>query len=102
MFARLVDHTHDPVVHVTGVQFAFVRQLLGSRHVPPTQALPAGHTTPQPPQLFAALDVSVSQPLAGFASQSPRFAPQTNPHVPRAHTGVALARAGHALPHAEQ
>jgi hypothetical protein len=102
VFARLIDHTHAAVVHVTGVQLGLLRQSFTGRHMPATQMLPAGHTTPHPPQLFVAVDVFVSQPFAGLPSQSPRLASHTNAHRPAAHTLVALARAGHAVPHALQ
>jgi hypothetical protein len=61
-----------------------------------------GHRLPQRPQLVAALRRSVSQPLAASASQSPKPAAQARPHTPAAQVGVALAPAGHTIPHAPQ
>jgi hypothetical protein len=59
------------------------------------------HALPHIPQLLA-LSRGVSQPLAGFPSQSPKPALQVAiTHVPAAHATVAFAST-HALPHIPQ
>lgn len=63
-------------------------------HVPPTQLvvpLPFVHAMPQPPQLFALVCVFVSQPFAGFPSQSANPAEQVGTHVPAGHAVVPFA-----------
>jgi hypothetical protein len=62
----------------------------------------AAHAFPQRPQWFGFTVVIVSQPLLGFASQSPVPAGQPEiPHTPIVHDAVAPI-AGHALPHIPQ
>ncbi len=63
----------------------------------------AGHAMPHAPQCAGELRVLVSQPLLASESQSPNPPAHTpTAHAPMRHTGVALASAGHALPHAPQ
>ncbi len=45
---------------------------------------------------------SVSQPLLPSPSQLPKFTLHASPHAPLAHVAEALARVGHARPHAPQ
>jgi hypothetical protein len=71
-----------------------------SPHVPMAQtpvALAGAHACPQAPQLSLDVRKSVSQPLAGLPSQSPKFGEQTKPHPPAEQTRVALVRLGQAV-----
>jgi len=62
----------------------------------------AAHAAPHAPQCPVLTDVSISQPLTAAPSQSRNVPVHVNPHVPAAHVDVALARVGHAVPHAPQ
>jgi hypothetical protein len=66
--------------------------------VPPV----ALQTAPQRPQFDVELCVFTSHPSAALMLQSAKPALQVNPHAPAAQVDVALARAGHAVPHAPQ
>ena len=57
---------------------------------------------PQPPQWLAVVFRFTSQPFVATPSQLPKPALQVNPHARAAQFVVALARAGHTLPHAPQ
>jgi hypothetical protein len=61
-----------------------------------------GHALPQDPQCAGELRVSTSQPLAATPSQSAKPAAQVNLHAAATHARVALARAGHTVPHVPQ
>ncbi len=63
---------------------------------PPTQRVL------QAPQLFVSARRSCSQPLTLFMSQLPKPMLQTSPQAPDEHCGVALAPAGHEVPHVPQ
>jgi hypothetical protein len=57
---------------------------------------------PQLPQFAGLTRRSVSQPLVGSLSQSPKFAAQVRPQRPAAQRAVALGPVGQALPQAPQ
>jgi hypothetical protein len=57
--------------------------------------------TPHAPQLEI-VDRSISQPVAGFPSQSANPEAQTSEHAPAVHTGVALGPVGQGTEHAPQ
>ena len=62
-----------------------------------------GHTMPQPPQWAGLVRVSVSHPLSGLLSQSPKPPAQVpTTHTPARHAGVAPAGEGHRWPQAPQ
>jgi hypothetical protein len=76
-------------------------QLRGAAHALFTHA-PVAQVIPHAPQLFASARVSVSQPLAGFMSQSAKPASHiATAHAPIRQAGVAWASV-HARPHAPQ
>ena len=64
--------------------------------------LAALHALPHIPQWAAVVERSVSQPLAGFMSQSPKPAVHVRAQRPETHAEVALGRAPQALPQAPQ
>jgi hypothetical protein len=64
--------------------------------------LAALHALPHAPQWAAAVERSVSQPLAGFMSQSPKPALHVTAQRPATHADVPLGRAPQAFPQAPQ
>ena len=60
------------------------------------------HAAPHAPQLAVDVRRFTSQPLLATPSQSAKPAAQVNPHAPRVHAVVALARAGQVVAHAPQ
>lgn len=62
----------------------------------------SGHTDRQALQCDVLVRRSVSQPLPGIPSQSPRPVVQVELHVPPVHVGVAPDTEGHALRHIPQ
>ena len=60
---------------------------------------PDGQAAAHEPQWAEALERSTSQPSAAAPLQSPKPALQRNPQAPEAQVGLALGRAGQALPH---
>ncbi len=51
--ARSIDQTHEPVVHVTGVQLGLVAHTDGETQAPARHMPPAAQALPQRPQLVA-------------------------------------------------
>lgn len=62
----------------------------------------AAHMFPQLPQWFVSFVVFVSQPFAGFPSQSPKPALQGYVQLPALHAAPVLERAVHMVPHVPQ
>src|SRR5262249_53396013 len=66
-------------------------------------ALAGAHFTPHPPQLLRSVPSVVSQPLAGFMSQSPyRLLHEPMPHMPPLQAGTPFATDGQTVPHVPQ
>ena len=84
-----------------GLPCLIVRQLTAPAHEPALQAGPAGHATPQPPQLSASV-CRLLHPLSGLPSQSPKPELQVDSQVPAVQVGAAPGRVGHTTPHAPQ
>jgi hypothetical protein len=91
--AGFASQSPNPVAHAATAQAPLTQAAV---------ALASEHARPQPPQCETAARVLVSQPLAGFESQSPNPAAQAKAHTPAAHEGVALAGDGQALPQRPQ
>jgi hypothetical protein len=66
------------------------------------QVWPVAQALLHRPQCVALVRRSVSHPLAGLPSQSPKLPSQVNPQAPPVHVALALARAGQTLLHAPQ
>jgi hypothetical protein len=79
---------------------------VSTAHAPATHWLVVfrrSHTNLHPPQLFASVPRFVSQPLAGFWSQSANPSLQgPRAHLPRVHPGRAFGSAAQAVPQALQ
>jgi hypothetical protein len=61
-----------------------------------------GQAFPHIPQCDVLVSSAVSQPSAAMALQSPRPSSQAKPQAPVTHVRIALARAGHTMPHVPQ
>jgi hypothetical protein len=97
--------TSQPSIAIA-LQFAKPVVHAPSAHAPAAQLAAAFaklHALPQRPQCAALLVVSVSQPSAAIALQSPKPALHIpTPHAPLTHPGVPLATARHDVPQAPQ
>jgi hypothetical protein len=91
--AAIALQSPKPVEHATPQALAAQAGVLLAR---------AGHALPHAPQWLTLVASVTSQPLAAAPSQSSKPGAHANAHMPDAHVGAALARAGHATPQRPQ